>query len=350
MTTRSNEKGRKEKVMAQRFEIFNKENLGSIRTAIVDGEPWFCLKDACDILGIKNHKDLRKRLNPKGVDSIDTLTKGGKQALLYVDEPNLYKAIMQSRKKEAEVFADWIFYEVIPSIRKYGYYSNIPQIDEKDFAMLSIIKSVSEEERSIAFSKYQERFVIPMEKELEAARPKIQTYNEFLDAEGTANTTTIAKSFGLSSGRLLNEIMHLEGFIVKIGSCWGPAKKYVDAGIMKPIEFSYNNRKNSQKTAETTENESKKLISKGNETLPVPENKTAKKAETTELAIIEDENKANHHQGKGLTFRWTLTGIEAIKEVLLSKNYIEKNGNIYSGNNETLKEFKKKYKEWKEKK
>ena len=107
---------------------------------------------------------------------------------------------------------------MILAIRRHGYYSNVPQINEKDIAMLSIIKAVSEEERSIAFSKYQERFVILMEKELEVARPKIQTYNEFLDAEGTANTTTIAKSFELSSGRLLNEIMHFEGFIVKNGS------------------------------------------------------------------------------------------------------------------------------------
>jgi toxin-antitoxin system, toxin component, bro family len=53
--------------MAQRFEIFSKENLGNIRTATVDGEPWFCPKDACEILGMKNQ---RKRLNPKGVDSI----------------------------------------------------------------------------------------------------------------------------------------------------------------------------------------------------------------------------------------------------------------------------------------
>lgn len=338
MITRSNERERKEKIVAQRFEIFNKENLGSIRTAVVDGEPWFCLKDACDILGIKNHKDLRKRLNPKGVDSIDTLTKGGKQALLYVDEPNLYKTIMQSRKKEAEVFSDWIFYEVIPSIRKHGYYSNIPQINEKDAAMLSIIKAGSEEERSIAFSKYQERFVLPMQKELEMARPKVEMYNEFLDAEGTANTTTIAKSFGLSSGRLLNEIMHFEGFIVKIGNGWGPAKKYVNEGIMKPIEFSYNNRKNQQELKETNDNE-----------ILLLENRTDGMAKTTELAVIEEENKANH-QGKGLTFRWTLTGIGTIKEVLLSENYIVKNGNVYLGNNETLKEFKKKYKEWKEKK
>lgn len=67
-------KKKKEKVMAQRFEIFSKENLGNIRTATVDGEPWFCPKDACEILGMKSEilgmKNQRKRLNPKGVDSI----------------------------------------------------------------------------------------------------------------------------------------------------------------------------------------------------------------------------------------------------------------------------------------
>lgn len=146
----------------------------------------------------------------------------------------------------------------------------------------------------------------------------------------------IAKSFGLSSGRLLNEIMHFEGFIVKIGNGWGPAKKYVNEGIMKPIEFNYNNHKVSVKSAETNDNE-----------ILLLQNRTDEMAKTTELAVIEDENKANH-QGKGLTFRWTLTGIETIKEVLLNGNYIVKNGNVYLENNVTLKEFKKKYKEWKE--
>lgn len=131
--------------------------------------------------------------------------------------------------------------------------------------------------------------------------------------------------------------MHFEGFIVKIGNGWGPAKKYVNEGIMKPIEFSYNDRKNQQELKETNDNE-----------ILLLENKVE---ETTELSVveIEEENPVNN-QGKGLTFRWTLSGIEAIKEVLLSENYIVKNGNVYSENNETLKEFKKKYREWKEKK
>lgn len=178
-----------------------------------------------------------------------------------------------------------------------------------------------------------------MQKELEIARPKVEMYKEFLDAEGTANTTMIAKSFGLSSGRLLNEIMHFEGVIVKIGNGWGPSKKYVNAGIMKLIEFSYNSKKNHQELKETNDN---KIL--------LLENKALETVGTTEISIIEDENKSNHQQGKGLTFRWTLTGIETIKEVLLGKSYIVKNGNVYSENNETLKEFKNKYKEWKEKK
>lgn len=130
----------------------------------------------------------------------------------------------------------------------------------------------------------------------------------------------------------------------------GPAKKYVDAGIMKPIEFSYNNQKSQPKPAETSNNENKN-VSQNNEVLLIEENKAAEIIETGELAIIENKNETSIiHQNKGLTFRWTLNGIEAIKEVLLSKNYIVKNGNIYSANNKTLKEFKKKYKEWKEKK
>ena len=237
---------------------------------------------------------------------------------------------------------------MIPAIRRYGYYSNeVPKISKADELMLKVMKSKSEEELLSNMAIYNMEVVIPLQKELEVARPKVQTYNEFLDAEGTANTTTIAKSFRLPSGRALNEIMHFEGFIVKIGSGWGPAKKYVEAGIMKPIEFSYNNKKSQSKLAETSD----KNVLENSEVLLIGENKTAEIIKTTELAVIEDGNRtSNIHQGKGLTFRWTLNGIEAIKEILLSRNYIIKNDNIYSANDETLKEFKKKYKEWKEKK
>ena len=350
---RTNSKGTETKNLKGIFEIFSKENLGSVRTVLANDEIWFSGKDACKILGIKNHKQALERLDPEEVGMFYTPhPQSPKKEILmnFVTESGLYELIFRSNKPEAKIFKQWITKEVIPTIRKHGYYSNVPQIDERDRAKLAVVNAVTEEERMIAFGIYNEKFVLPMQKELEIARPKVQTYNEFLNADGTANTTTIAKSFGLPSGRLLNEIMHFEGFIVKIGSGWGPAKKYVDAGIMKPIEFSYNNQKNQPKLAETSDNKNKDTLENG-EVLLIEENKNPEIIETTELAVIENKNKIfNIHQNKGLTFRWTLIGIEAIKEVLLSKNYIIKNGNIYSANDETLKEFKKKYKEWKEKK
>ena len=105
------------------FEIFNYKNLGSVRTRLDEhGNPWFCLSDVCDILGITNNRNVVSRLLEKGVRSMDTLTTGGAQNLVFVDEPNLYKAIMGSRKQEAQDFQNWICYEVIPMIRRTGAY------------------------------------------------------------------------------------------------------------------------------------------------------------------------------------------------------------------------------------
>ena len=45
------------------FEIFNYKNLGSVRTRLDEhGNPWFCLLDVCNILGIKNNSQLSERL------------------------------------------------------------------------------------------------------------------------------------------------------------------------------------------------------------------------------------------------------------------------------------------------
>ena len=357
MITKEFEKGRmqakKEIKNENPFRIFENEKFGELEVFMEEGIIWIEASKSAEILGYKNpRKAIKDHCLQEGVTIRYSLTNGGKQEKKFITEGNLYRLIARSKLPSAIEFEKWIFDVVVPSIRKYGYYSNeTPKISRADELMLKVMKSKSEEELLSNMAVYNLEVVIPMQKELEAARPKVKAYNEFLEAEGTANTTTIAKSFCLSSGRALNEIMHFEGFIVKIGSGWGPAKKYVDAGIMKPIEFSYNNHKNSSKIEKTKDNENKNLISGTDENLTISTIEATKIAETTELTVIEDENKIpDIHQNKGLTFRWTLNGIEAIKEVLLSKNYIVKNGNIYSANNKTLKEFKKKYKEWKEKK
>ncbi len=98
------------------------KNLEKLGQHLKGDKPYLCLSDLCKILEIKNTSDCKSRLNPKGIVIVDTLTKGGKQPMIYIDENNLYKVIFQSRKPEAEKFTEWVTSEVLPSIRKNGGY------------------------------------------------------------------------------------------------------------------------------------------------------------------------------------------------------------------------------------
>ena len=55
---------------ANDFELFNNENLGSVRTALdQDGNIWFVAKDVCDVLGIVNNRDAMSRLDEDEKDT-----------------------------------------------------------------------------------------------------------------------------------------------------------------------------------------------------------------------------------------------------------------------------------------
>ena len=104
------------------LQIFNSDEFGEVRTVLVENEPMFCLTDICKALQLTQPSKVKERLSEKGVRSIPTLTKGGEQKLLYINESNLYKTIFQSRKESAERFTEWVTSEVLPSIRKTGSY------------------------------------------------------------------------------------------------------------------------------------------------------------------------------------------------------------------------------------
>lgn len=113
------------------LQIFKNSEFGEVRTVTVNDEPMFCLTDICKALELTQPSKVKERLNEKGVRSIPTLTKGGEQKLLYINEPNLYKTIFQSRKESAERFTDWVTSEVLPSIRKTGSYNKPMTTAEK---------------------------------------------------------------------------------------------------------------------------------------------------------------------------------------------------------------------------
>jgi len=109
--------------MTKEMQVFN-YNDNTVRTVMVDGEPWWVLKDVCAVLTIGNIGNVTSRLDDdeKGVHTVDT--PGGKQSLTIISESGLYNAILLSRKPEAKMFRRWITHSVLPSIRRYGLYAD----------------------------------------------------------------------------------------------------------------------------------------------------------------------------------------------------------------------------------
>lgn len=111
-------------------QTFNNSLFGELRVnQATDGMIWFCLSDVCQSLGLGNASQTKSRLKTEGITTNDTPTQSGIQQMLFINEPNLYRCIFQSRKKEAELFQNWVVEEVLPSIRKHGVYATQQTID-----------------------------------------------------------------------------------------------------------------------------------------------------------------------------------------------------------------------------
>lgn len=110
--------------MKESIKIFENAQFGQIRTSVTEsGEPLFCLADICKALDLGNPSQVKQRLQKNGVISNEVIDSMNRmQQMNFITEPNLYKCIFQSRKKEAEQFQDWVCGEVLPSIRKSGGY------------------------------------------------------------------------------------------------------------------------------------------------------------------------------------------------------------------------------------
>lgn len=100
--------------------LFEKEEF-SIRTIQENEDTWFVAADILNILGLQRNSLGKIKDTWKGVKVITT--PGGRQKLVVIQEPGLWKLVMRSNLPKAQEFQDWLAEEVIPSLRKKGYYN-----------------------------------------------------------------------------------------------------------------------------------------------------------------------------------------------------------------------------------
>lgn len=107
------------------LKTFENPELGSIRTIIIDSEPWFVGRDVALRLGYTNsrqaladHVDAEDKTD--GVTIRDSIGRG--QTPVLINEPGLYALIFSSKLETAKRFKHWVTHEVLPAIRKSGIY------------------------------------------------------------------------------------------------------------------------------------------------------------------------------------------------------------------------------------
>ncbi|MEV4415009.1 BRO family protein [Catellatospora sp. NPDC049609] len=166
----------------------------TVRTVVIDGEPWFVAADVCAVLELGNPRSSVALLDSdeRGVHTMDT--PGGPQPLGVVSESGLYSLILRSRKPEARPFKRWVTSEVLPAIRRTGRYELAPALPQTYVAALRELADTVEQRDAAQAA-------------LAVAAPKAEAYDTYQSADGTHSFGEVAKMLHAETGLGRNLLM-----------------------------------------------------------------------------------------------------------------------------------------------
>lgn len=237
-------------------EIFNSPMFGELRTSRNEkDEPLFCLKDVCDSLGLQVGAVVN-RLQSCHISSIKVATevishgaatgKMQEQEMFFVTEPDLYRVIFQSRKPSARKFQDWVFEEVLPTLRKEGSYSMTQS--KQSLASYQIEDPIERAKRWIeeqqhtraleAQTEQQAQTIGIQQKELTVAAPKVKYYDDTLSSTDCLTTTQVADDLSISA-RALNQQLSNAGIQYFQSGSWHLKGKFREWQLASTRTYNY---------------------------------------------------------------------------------------------------------------
>lgn len=133
------------KKQAAQVAVFENPEFGMVRTATDEkGDPWFCAKDLCDVLGYKNSScavnqhvrssDVAKRYVARLAKNRFGVCEGKMQVvqMIFVNESGFYALVLGSKLATAVKFKDWVTSVVLPQIRKTGGYIPVKEGESEE--------------------------------------------------------------------------------------------------------------------------------------------------------------------------------------------------------------------------
>lgn len=164
--------------MNQEIQLFNFNGL-QLRALYKNGEPWFVAADVARVLEYRTANDMFRGIDDEEKGYEKVRTPGGLQTMTIVNESGLYTAIVRANAPRAKPFRQWVTQEVLPTIRKTGQYQ-APQgqtLEQRSLAVLQELMAKVDEQQA----------------QIEAAKPKVEAFEDFLSAEGSCSVGDAAK-------------------------------------------------------------------------------------------------------------------------------------------------------------
>lgn len=199
------------------LQVFSSTEFGSVRTITINGKIMFVGKDVCDILEYQNgSRDINRHVDEDDRQKIMLFDGTKENETIVINESGLYSLIFSSRMPNAKKFKRWVTSEVIPSIRKNGYYDI--RESKKDSYM---IEDPAERARRWA-EEYEEKKLL--ECKVTELKPKADYFDGLVDSKLLTTFRDAAKEFQMSP-KSFNKWLTDHGYI------------YRDRhGIIKPYE------------------------------------------------------------------------------------------------------------------
>lgn len=230
------------------LQIFNSEEFGKIRTAVVNDEPMFCLADVCNALEIKNPTMTAQRLDK---DERTKLNLGRQGETNFITESGLYAVILRSDKPNAKKFRKWVTSEVLPSIRKNGgYIANQENLSDAELMAKAILVA----QKTI---EHKNQIIEQQKQKIEADKPK----TIFADAVSASKSSILVgdlaklicqNGYQIGQKRLFQWLRD-NGFLIKGGSSRNmPMQRYVEQGLFEVKESNIQNPDGSVRITRTT--------------------------------------------------------------------------------------------------
>ncbi|MFQ7466784.1 MAG: phage antirepressor KilAC domain-containing protein [[Clostridium] leptum] len=172
--------------------IFKYEENKLVRTMDISGEPWFVLKDVCDVLGLSTPARVAERLDSDEVSQAHLIDSMGRsQEMTIISESGLYNVILRSDKPEAKPFRKWVTAVVLPSIRKNGgYIAGQEELSPQELmakALLVAQKTLTDRDARIKELTAQNQIM----------QPKAEYFDELVARNLLTNFRETAKELGI---------------------------------------------------------------------------------------------------------------------------------------------------------